>query len=439
MQKSKIERLIELVRSALVESKAKFSDRDLEQIAIVVYDSMSNPGRNFHNVHHIFDVAQGLEGVSVLAAIFHDIIYYQVDNGFRFSVEKFVYELIEIKEEQFFIKAATQDIFKKLHIIFGVKQGDTLNIFNGINEFLSAAIAIKMLAPILADDQLLKVIGLIESTIPFRKDSITALVERFKKINFPKDEMEDLTNRSVDFSNRDVFNFAEDNPSSFLNNTWNLISETNYSLRRDVDNYTITEYRVALLKTYTFFKYLDPTVVFTRYKNYPSESNWEKLNAASKRNVEIGRKYLSIQLISSATIEAIAELTGGNAPMSLFMGDVRRRDQKIERMEDHLGEVANPKAGLNKYLVALLEDGRAQESSFDMKASPIGAFLYKSLGEEESETLFGLVQSYFDKKISAGVLLDNYPKEVISRIIFSCSKISSTRREELTKLIKSMQ
>ena len=230
MQKSKIEKLIVLVRSALEQSDAKFSDLDLEQLAIVVYDSMANPGRNFHNVHHIFDVAVGLDGVSVLAAIFHDVIYYQVDNGFRFSVEKLVYEHIEKKEDQFFIKPVEDDLFKDLHTIFGVKPGDTLNIFNGLNEFLSAVIAIKMLRPLIPHNSLLKVIGLIENTIPFRKDPVTVLVERFKNIKFPSDEMEDLTNRAVDFSNKDVFNFAEDKPSSFLNNTWNLISETNYSL-----------------------------------------------------------------------------------------------------------------------------------------------------------------------------------------------------------------
>ena len=187
-----------------------------------------------------------------------------------------------------------------------------------------------------------------------------------------------------------------------------------------------------------FFKYLDPAVVFTRYKNYPTDSNWEKLNAASRRNVEIGRKYLAIQLVAIATIEAIADLTGGNAPMSLFMGDVRRRDQKFDRMEDHLGEVSHPKTELNKHLVALLKDGRAQESSFDMKASPIGAFVYTHLGEEQSEYLFELVQTYFDKKISAQVLIDNYPKVVIRRIILACSKISSTRKPTLMKLSESI-
>ena len=438
MQKSKIELLIDLIRLAFVQSEVKVTEPELEKVALVVYDSMSNPGRNFHNVHHVFDVAKSLNGVSILAAVFHDVIYYQVDNGFRFSIEKFIYEHIEKKDDQFFVKEVNKAIYKEMQLIFGVHPGSTLNVFNGLNEFLSAAIAVRELENLIPHTHLLKIIGLIESTIPFRKDPITVLVERFNKKSFPKEEMQDLTNRAVDFSNQDVFNFADEKPSHFLNNTWNLISETNYSLRRDIDNYTIVEYRVALFKTYMFFKYLEPSNVFTRYKDYPAEKEWEKLNNGANSNVTIARKYLAIQLVSAATIEAIAELTGGNAPMSLFMGDVRRRDQKLTRMEDHLGEVAKPKSGLNKHLVNLLKDGRAQESSFDMKASPIGAFIYKSLGEEKVEELFSVAENYFDKKFTANVIIENYPKDIIKKIILACAKITSTRRTELHKLADSL-
>ncbi|MFA6237773.1 MAG: hypothetical protein WC635_10635 [Bacteriovorax sp.] len=434
MQKSKIERLIDLLRSALNDSGAKFNERELEKVAIVVYDSMSNPGRNFHNILHIFDVAKGLNGVSVLAAIFHDVIYYQVDRHFRISIEEYVYEHVEQKGEEFFVKKPKNDIYHKMQVIFGVKPGDSLGVFTGLNEFLSAAIAVTMLEPLLSENQLLKVIGLIECTIPFRPDPVTVLVDRIKKINFPESELSDFTSRAVDFSNSDVFNFAEDDPRAFLNNTWNLISETNYSLRRDVDNYTINDFRVALQKTYLFFKNLNPATVFTNYKDYPAKAAFEKLNAASKENIEIGRRYLAIQLITVAAVESIAEITGGNSPMSLLMGEVRRRDQKIIRMEDYIGTVAKPKNGLNKHLVQLLEEGRSQESSFDMKASPIGAFIYKSLGDEESEKLFGYVLNHFDKKITARELIGHYPKEIIKSIILACSKVSSTRRAELLKL-----
>jgi hypothetical protein len=438
MHKSKIEQLIDLLRSALLESGAHASELNLEQIAIVVYDSMSNPERNFHNVHHVFDVAQKLDGVSVLAAIFHDIIYYQVDRSFRSSVENLVYENIEIKNELFFVKAPKNDLYEKLHIIFGVKAGDSLDVFNGLNEFLSAAVSLAMLESLLNQNQLLKIMGLIESTIPFRKDPISVLVTRFQKINFPTEEMSDLINRSIDFSNRDVFNFAEADSKKFLNNTWNLISETNYCLRRDVDNYSVLEYRLAIYKSYLFFKNLDPLTIFTKYNNYPSEDNWALLNKAAKINIEVARKYLTVQLVSIAAIEAIAELTGGNTPMTLLMGEVRRRDQKITRMEDYLGVVANPIQIKDDLLMRLLEDGRSQESSFDMKNSPLGAFICKTTSAEQIEIIFQLVITYFDHTTSARMLIENYPKDVMKKIIIACSMISSTRKNILVKLSESI-
>jgi len=88
MQISKIEKLVVLIREAFKECQSNRTEDEIEKVALVVYDSMANPGRNFHNIHHVFDVAQGLKGIGVLAAIFHDIIYYQVDRGFRTSVEK---------------------------------------------------------------------------------------------------------------------------------------------------------------------------------------------------------------------------------------------------------------------------------------------------------------------------------------------------------------
>jgi len=219
-----------------------------------------------------------------------------------------------------------------------------------------------------------------------------------------------------------------------LNNTWNLISETNYSLRRDIDNYSATDYRTALHKTFYFFKYLDPQKVFSRYKDYPESPTWEKINYFCKINIEIAIKYLAIQLICIGAIEAIAELTGGNAPMSLLMGDIRRRDQQIKRMEDYLEPIETVMTELDSQLIKLLTEGRAQESSFDMKASPIGAYIYKGLGEHEKDILFKVTQSYFDKKINAVTLLENFPQKIISNIIIAISHISSTRNAKLIEL-----
>lgn len=438
MEKSKIERLIECLRMALSETEAKYNELDIERIALVVYDSMSSPGRIFHNVWHIFDVSQNLNGVSVLAAIFHDVVYYQVDQGFRPGVEVFVNQVVKAENGKYTLIEFNDDLYKKLLILFERKIGDELHIGNGLNEFLSAYISINLLKGLLVDEEILKVAALIETTIPFRTRPIEKLEERLLKIGFKEETVLDICEKAVDFSNSDVSNFSGKDPKKFLNNTWDLISETNYSLRRGGENFTVIDYRDALYKTYSFFEVLDPSLVFCRFKNYPNNERWESLNNGATFNVEIGRRYLAVQLVSVAAIESIVELTGGNIPMSLIMGDIRRRDQKKIRMEDYLGEPIDKKNNINSNLIALFEEGRSHESSFDMKGSPLSAYIYRSIGDNESEKIFLQAKEYFSGKINAEAMIKAFPRNVILRIIKACAEVSSTRRSRLIHLQNSI-
>ncbi len=432
---SKIEQLIKTIRSSLDFSKVKYTEEDVEHIALVVFDSMSHPGRNFHNVYHIFDVAKGLTGLSVLAAVFHDIVYFQVDQGFKNSIRNYISEVVVEHGNEFELKEISDSKIQLIADIFGYKAGVKLNPLNGLNEFLSAVVALRLLGNILSLEQLVELFSLIESTIPFRKDSIINLKTRLVNLKIEGLNVDETCKRAVDFSNNDVFNFSEKDARSFLKNTWNLISETNYSLRRDVDNYSVTDYRTALYKTYSFFNFLDPENVFSRFENYPSNEKWEKLFEAAHSNILIGRKYLQLQLISFSLIEAIALLTGGNVPMSVLMGDIRRRDQKIKRMEDYLD--LNSKAetvSFNKDVMNIFLEGRSQESSFDMKGSPLSAFVYLALSDKLSEEIFPKTLDFFNGRIQPKIYLKLFPKKMLIDIISACSKISSTRKVRLDSL-----
>ena len=52
----------------------------LETMAILVHDSMSASSRNYHSVQHVFDISRDLrDSIAIMAAIFHDCIYFHVD------------------------------------------------------------------------------------------------------------------------------------------------------------------------------------------------------------------------------------------------------------------------------------------------------------------------------------------------------------------------
>jgi len=435
MNESKIEQLIQTLRNAFKSVEIKSTEEEIEHIALVVFDSMSHPGRNFHNVFHIFDVAKGLQGLSVIAAVFHDVVYFQVDQGFKNSIKPYVNDVVIEHGSEFELKEISDPKIQLIADIFGYKSGVKLNPLNGLNEFLSSVVALRLLNGLLSLEQLVEVFSLIESTIPFRKDSIINLKLRLEQLKIDTINVNQICKNAVDFSNNDVFNFSEKDASSFLKNTWNLISETNYSLRRDVDNYTVTDYRTALYKTYTFFNFLDPENVFSRFENYPSSEKWGKLFEAANSNILIGRKYLQIQLISISLIESIALLTGGNVPMSVLMGDIRRRDQKIKRMEDFLD--LNSKAdtiSFDKDVMNIFLEGRSQESSFDMKGSPLSAFVYFTLSDKSSEEIFPKTLDFFNGRIQPKIYLKLFPKKMLVEIINACSNISSSRKDRLSAL-----
>jgi len=47
---------------------------------------MIGPWRFFHNPEHIFDVGGNKDAIEVIAALFHDIVYVQVDRSINFNV-----------------------------------------------------------------------------------------------------------------------------------------------------------------------------------------------------------------------------------------------------------------------------------------------------------------------------------------------------------------
>ncbi|HZX00624.1 MAG TPA: hypothetical protein VFF45_00105 [Bacilli bacterium] len=51
---------------------------------------MTGPWRYFHTPNHIFEVGGTDDPIEVLAALFHDIVYVQVDRGIQFNVAHFL-------------------------------------------------------------------------------------------------------------------------------------------------------------------------------------------------------------------------------------------------------------------------------------------------------------------------------------------------------------
>jgi len=77
-----INRLVILFDEAFRGLSVKVSMMEVEKLAILVQYAMSGKKRAFHTTKHVLQLSQGMKPVQVLAALFHDVVYCQLDGGF---------------------------------------------------------------------------------------------------------------------------------------------------------------------------------------------------------------------------------------------------------------------------------------------------------------------------------------------------------------------
>jgi len=358
MQKNRrpgtIHRTVTLLETALNQLHAQVPAQDLERIAVMVHRGMSQQQRSFHTPEHIFDLADPDDPHGTLAALFHDLVYHQVDNGFDPEISRILdpYVVINGKGEILLASEAGDDAraFAGCLSIFGFERGQILHPFGGLNEFLSALVMGVLFEGIVEDADLFIATACIEATIPFRgpDDDGTApaaqLYERLletataMELDLGEDDISWAVIRAVTFANRDVRNFAEEDVGRFLDNTWKLLPETNPDLRV-AGVYSIRSYRFAVQKMRGFLAALDPGSVFQQFQDQPAPKEYHRLCDLARRNLEAATTYLSVKFLTASILEALAMLTGGDAPVALFMGEIPSSDSSstpVEQLVDHL-------------------------------------------------------------------------------------------------------
>ena len=143
------------------------------------------------------------------------------------------------------------------------------------------------------------------------------------------------------------------------------------------------------------------------------------------------REYLGIKLLTAAVLEALAEISGGDTPVSLFMGDLGA-EKKGNRLEDYLPEYEPPAgARLDTTLYDLLAHGRASASSFDLQNSPLSLYIYLHLGAEGFVDFLEAAQKMFAGSLSPRAFLDSLPADMVASVAEGCAQMAFTRSEEL--------
>ncbi|MFM8321413.1 MAG: hypothetical protein ACKOC5_10895 [Chloroflexota bacterium] len=447
MQEGALQRLIVLFQRAFDQLGLQVPIKTLEEMAVLIHRAMTVQARNYHNLEHVIHLVDEHDPVRTLAALFHDIVYYQVDLGFLPEIWEIVAPYLEPRESAFQLSggpASRERSFRLAREVFNLPLGQVITPAGGINEFLSAVVLNCQLGRFVPEALLFKMNVCIEATIPFRgpgpdgRGYFEQVLERMRAINqrwgfeLTEGELVQTVSTAVQLANRDVESFGDPSPQGFLYNTWKLLPETNVPLRSRYV-YTIREYREALQRVQVFFKILDPQVIFHQYNGVPSDAEYQGLVARARRNIAVGQVYLQMKLLAQAILEALAEQTGGDAPLSLFMGDVPD-DIVSDRLEDHLPPVADPPwVDTASSLYQLLASGRLEEPGFDTNSSPLTLFIYRSLTAEQIARSSLLADEMFAHRLTPGELLDRLEPAVVQPIARAAAQMVITRREDLLR------
>jgi len=144
-------------------------------------------------------------------------------------------------------------------------------------------------------------------------------------------------------------------------------------------------------------------------------------------------------LLAISVLAAFAELTGGDAPVAMFLGDLPEPHHISPSIEDLIVPKKRHKnLTLDERVLALLRDGREGESDFDIKTSPMAAFIYSEIGDDGLKEAMTLLSHPMDKQHSKALLL-SLPKRCVAEIGMACSHIAITRSNLLKDLVLKIQ
>jgi len=444
----------------------ELTDEQLEEVAILIYDSMEAPTRTFHTVEHLHELCQGADALQHIAIAFHDLIYYTIDGGLSDAQRDYVGDLIT---EQDGIVKITNVKLEPLMVmamdIFGYTYGQTLDPYKGMNEFLSAGICIRCLVKVNESGTgggvplsqmlplLIQIVACIEATIPFRtpddqgRNPPDILFSRLQTLNnqysiqWDEATMTRIVQRATDLGNRDLDSFSSTDRKKFLTNTWDLLPESNVALRQT--SFYLNDIVLALSKMAKFFEFLDPETLYFSFRDDATELINKGKTAEAINNINTALTYMHCMLLKTSILSAVAMLTGGDAPKSLFMGDVPPRylptihRPPSRHLTDYLDIEYQPAKGLklNEFVLKLLIEGREHETTFDTKNCPISYFIYAHIGDVGLKKSIEYCKQPMNETTSLQ-LLESLPLNLTLDILAACANLAITRRKRIHKIME---
>jgi hypothetical protein len=418
------------------------SAQDIESATFLAYQAMTGRSRDYHGLAHIFAVAEGLPALARLATVYHDIVYFHVDGGFPPSVSTRLGDVVELRDNKVFLTAKPDALVSDLATIFGFTPGQELSPFGGLSEFLSAALAVRELTPFLSKQDLWAVAACIEATVPFRKETQgnTQDAQLGKRLALLRDgaaalspqDIERIQVLAVQLANADVQSFAQEDLGDFLEDTWKLLPETNPELQK-VGAYSIRKFREGLGRMEGFLSNLDPGVIYRQHGTTPSAANFAAMRERAANNLRRATDYLRAKIVAMCVLEGLAELTGGDGPISYFTGAADSGQTQVHQLLHPLTLAAPPP--LDADVLRVLTVGRHGQSRFDTAASPLAAHFYTLLGSAGVAQQVVRARDVYAAKQDWKWFLSGLPRDVVVDVAQAMSQVAVVRKQRFQEFI----
>jgi|GEM_PF-6621712 len=290
----------------------------------VIKEAGTGEHRHFHNFQHFLDISnamddtegQGLvdspeiKAVMRRAALYHDIVYHQVD-GLHESVTSAIAPLMtDINEdkplETYILKESRTTAMAKT--IFDLKDNHVPSKFNGGNELLSALYAAtRGQAEQIPEKYQLAEMAIIEATIPFLGENrMTALANRLTSANaflpegerLTPNELEETMHAATHMSNIDVIGFRQHRENGFKDSD-DIIRE---SMASHQTHEQASSGRLGFMKHLLSQVEAGEQQVFHSYKGVPSDNVLAEWNRKAERHIATEVSYLETP---SASLHAV--------------------------------------------------------------------------------------------------------------------------------------
>jgi hypothetical protein len=357
---------------------------DINQCVKLIQESMTTPGRVYHALPHVFDISGEMEDpILLLSALFHDIVYYSIDQRFSRDQEKALEGVLLPEADELSLSPKLNDPLVNMVVtLYGFQPGEPLPKL-GTNEFLSAMIAVRVLSKWLGMPHLIQIAACIEATIPFRatengKTPMDRLYDRLCLVTQDQTEQwrVETVQKAAITANYDLSSFDSYDRDFFMDSSWKLLPEARPILLKE--DCSLGEFLNELYALQGRTKFLQGAVprIFQSFRGCPSDAEMEEKRRKTYENLDIAFLYSQIRLLQVMVLVDFVQVMGED-PFAVPLRSCLRMEVP-SAVDGPAPSLTSIELEIRDWLVT----GRRVGFSWDPAASPLAALLYDTLGPE---------------------------------------------------------